>query len=121
MATQKQIDAILQKLDSIEGSLGGTLIGKDGMVIATRLDKRYAGDKIAALASDAVDTANKVITEGQFGKPNTMLIEGSDGKMCIINAAKAGIFITIIGTRELNIGMARMALQEAIDSFDDLS
>ncbi len=120
MPTEKQIDAILEKLDRIEGSYGGTLMSGDGMVIATRLDKRYAADKVGAMSSDVVRLATKVIQEAQFGKLDNMIIEGTDGKLCLINAARGGFFITILGSRDLNVGMARMTLQEAIQEFDRL-
>ncbi len=120
MATQRQIDAILTKLDGIDGSYGGLLVDRSGMVIASRLDKRYAGDKIAALTSAAINTASRVVKEADFGTPETMLIEGSDGKMALIHAAKGGFFISLVGSKGLNIGMARMALHEAMDTFDDI-
>ncbi len=120
MATEKQINAILEKLDHIEGSHGGTLMSADGMVIATRLDKKFAADKVGALSSDVVRIATKVVTEAQFGTLDNMIIEGTEGKLCLINASRGGFFITIIGDRSLNVGMARMSLQEAIAEFDKL-
>ncbi len=120
MATQRQIDALLAQLDGIDGAHGGLMVDRDGMVIASKLDKRYAGDKIAALTSAAIKTASRVVVDAGFGKPESMLIEGSDGKMCLINAAQGGFFISLIGSKDLNIGMARMALHEVIETFDNL-
>ncbi len=120
MVTQAQIDTVLSKLDGIDGGHGGLLVDGDGMVIASRLDRRYAGDKIAALTTAAIKTASKVVVEAGFGQPDTMLIEGTDGKMCLVHAAGSGFFISLLGSKDLNIGMARMALQEAIDSFSKI-
>ncbi len=120
MANQAQIDAILSTLDGIDGAHGATLVSKDGMVIASRLDKRYADDKIAALVTASIATANKVVTEAGFGKMETMLIEGTDGKLALIYSSRGGFFISLVGTKDLNLGMARMALQEALDSFHEI-
>ncbi len=121
MATkQEAIDRILADLDGIEGSLGGAVISKDGMIIASRFDKRYADDKVAALISSAIATTNKVIKEAVFGVLDTLLIEGTDGKFAIISSKRGKIFIALIGTKEMNIGMARISLDEAMEDMEEV-
>ena len=114
MVTQARIEEVLDSLRNVEGSFGGVLVADDGMIIASRLDKRFAADKVAALASDLVTALKRVITELQFGEPKTMLIEGELGKVTVIEAPGGGMFILLIGSTDMNLGMARMALHEAM-------
>ena len=117
MLKEKQIDSILDALGEIGNSHGGAVVGSDGIVLAARMDPRYPAEKIAALTSQAVSVCNKVVEEAKFGVPDTMVIEGTQGKMCIINSPKKKFFIVLLGGPELNLGMARLALDEAMASF----
>ncbi len=119
MGKKEIFDKILDELSRIEGSEGAAIVGADGMLIATKLDKKYAQDKIAALVSHTVGVANKVITEAALGKPDGVTIEGTEGKIVLMHSEKAKVFIFVIGKNEMNLGMARMILDEAVDSFDD--
>jgi len=49
-----------------------------------------------------------------------MLIEGTDGKMVIINSPKGNVMIALIGTRDMNLGMARLTLNDAMKEIDEL-
>ena len=121
MATkQEAIDKILAELDGVDGSWGGALLSKDGMIIASRFDKRYADDKVAALVSSAIATTNKIIKEAVFGVLDTLLIEGTDGKLAIISSKTGRVFIALIGTRDLNIGLARISLEDAMEDLEDI-
>ena len=115
MVSQAKIEQVLDTLRDVEGSFGSVLVADDGMIIASRLDKRFAADKIAALASDLVTALKRVITELQFGEPKTLLVEGDQGKVSIIEAPGGGMFIMLIGSSDMNLGMARMALSEAME------
>jgi len=116
MANQSQIDAVLKKLSSIEGSLGGLIVDREGMVVASHLDKSLATEKIGALASQAVAMAKKVLTEAKLGDPDTMLFEGTSGKFALIYAPKGGFFISLLGKEDMNLGMARLMLDEALEA-----
>jgi len=119
MGRQEVLDGILAKLDDISGSKGCMIVTKEGEVIASRMGKEFAQDKVAALAADAVTVINKVIAECNFGKPDTMVIEGTGGKFATVAAEKGGSFIILLGDKSMNVGMAKMSLREAIDAFDE--
>ncbi len=119
MGKQEMLDKILNELTRIEGSEGAAIVGIDGMVIASKLDKKFAQDKMAALISHTVMTANKVLTEAALGKPDSVIIEGTDGKVVLMASEKAKVFIFVIGTKDMNLGMARIILDDAIEDFDD--
>ena len=118
MVKQETIDRILGTVSQVDGSFGATLVSADGMVIASRLDKRFTEEKMAALTAASVHTAQKVIDEAGFGDADTMLIEGTEGKMCLIYNPKNGIFLCLLGDKTLNIGMARLALDEAMEALE---
>ena len=115
MTKLSKIEQVLDTLRGVDGSYGSVLVSDDGMIIASRLDKRFAADKVSALASNLITSLKKVITELQFGEPKTLLVEGTDGKVSIIEAPGGGMFILLIGSKDMNLGMARIALKEAMD------
>ena len=116
MATkQEALDNILSELSRIEGSEGAAIITRDGMIVASKFDKKYAEDKMAALISQAVSTAVKVINEAKFGSIDTMLIEGTDGKLALISTPNGELLIALVGNRDMNIGMARVSLDDAME------
>ena len=120
MATrQEAFDKLLGDLDSVQGSQGTMIVSKTGEVIAANIGKGFSQDKISALASDAVNVVNKVTAELNYGTPETMVIESSRGKFATIAAEKAGAFLIVIGSEDMNVGMLKMTLQEAIESFDE--
>ncbi len=119
MGRQEVFDKIIDELSHIEGSEGAAIVGTDGMIIASKLDKKYAQDKIAALISHAVNTATKVITEAALGKPDTISIEGTEGKIVLMHSEKAKVFIFVIGSKDMNLGLVRMMLDEAVEDFDE--
>jgi predicted regulator of Ras-like GTPase activity (Roadblock/LC7/MglB family) len=47
-----------------------------------------------------------------------MIVESNRGKFALIHAEKAGAFIIAIGSETMNVGMLKMDLKDAIDSFD---
>jgi len=115
MATQAQIDSVMKKLSSIEGALGVLIVDREGMVIASQIDKTMPADKIAALASQAVAMATRVLHEAKLGDPDTMLFEGTQGKFALIYTNKGGFFISLLGRSEMSLGMARMQLDDALE------
>ena len=115
MATQAQIDNVLKKLATIEGSLGGLIVDSEGMVIASQVDKSLPSEKIAALASQVVAMARRVLAEAKLGDPDQLLFEGTNGKFSLIYSKKGGFFISLFGRSEMNLGMARLQLDEALE------
>jgi predicted regulator of Ras-like GTPase activity (Roadblock/LC7/MglB family) len=119
MARQEIFDRLLEKLGNAQGSDGCIIVTQAGEVVAANIGKGFSQDKIAALAADAVKIVNRVTSELNYGTPETMVVESSRGKFALIHAAKAGAFIVAIGSESMNVGMLKMDLQDAIDSFDE--
>ncbi len=115
---QEVFDKILERLDDIQGALGCAIVSRDGTIVASRIDKKYSPDKIAALSSQVVTQLTEICNSLNFGDLDNMILEGDNGKLGLIKAEKGGFFIFLIGNTEMNIGMARMSLQEAVDTFD---
>lgn len=119
MAGKQEIfDKILEKLDDIQGALGCAIVSRDGTIVASRIEKKYAPDKIAALSSQVTSQLTEICKSLNFGDLDNMILEGDNGKLGLIKAERGGFFILLIGTSDMNIGMARISLQEAIEAFD---
>lgn len=118
MTRQDIFDTLLDKLAGAQGSDGCIIVTQQGEVIAAKISKGFSQDKISALAADAVAIATRVTTELNYGNSDTMVVESSRGKFALIHAEKAGAFIIAIGSETMNVGMLKMDLKDAIDSFD---
>jgi predicted regulator of Ras-like GTPase activity (Roadblock/LC7/MglB family) len=118
MTRQGVFDNILDRLGGAQGSDGCIIVSQQGEVIAAKISKGFSQDKISALAADAVTIANRVTSELNYGSPQTMIVESSRGKFALMHAEKAGAFIIAIGSEAMNVGMLKMDLKDAIDSFD---
>jgi predicted regulator of Ras-like GTPase activity (Roadblock/LC7/MglB family) len=118
MNRQEIFDNLLDKLGTAQGSDGCIIVTKQGEVIAANISKGFSQDKISALVADAVTIVNRVTNELNYGVPETMIVESNRGKFALIHAEKAGAFIIAIGSETMNVGMLKMDLKDAIDSFD---
>ncbi len=119
MNRQEIFDKLLDKLSNAQGSDGCIIVTKQGEVIAANISKGFSQDKISALVADAVNIVNRVTNELNYGIPETMIVESNRGKFALIHAEKAGAFIIAIGSENMNVGMLKMDLKDAIDSFDN--
>ena len=120
MATKSEaFERLLTKLNEVQGVEGSMIVTRGGEIIAVNIGKGYAADKIAALTSNALETVLKVVKELDHGVPRLATIESARGKFAIVNAEKANVFIIGVGNESANVGMFKMALDEALQSYYD--
>ena len=119
MAKAEIFEKLLEKLNEVQGLTGCMIMSEKGEVIATNMSKGLSDEKVGALASEAITTGMKVTKELGFGTPETMMIESSRGKFTTVQAEKAGVFIIGVGDESMNVGMLKMSMTEAMQSYDD--
>ncbi len=116
MAKDNLYEKILDELSGLAGFEGAAIVSDDGLIIASRFVKKYAQDKVAALIAETLRGAKRVTTEAGWGEPDNMVIEGDTGKL-VLYKTKFG-FVAVFGNRELNLGLARVTLDEAAEDLD---
>jgi predicted regulator of Ras-like GTPase activity (Roadblock/LC7/MglB family) len=119
MATYQQVfEAIMGRLDDVQGSLGAMIVSRSGEVLGSKLDRAFAQDKIAAMGTDMISMCDKVTGECKFGRPDIMVIEGDNGKIAAVNAEHDLGYLFLLGKSDMNVGMAKIILQEAVDDYE---
>ena len=108
---------VLDELSGLAGFEGAAIVSDDGLIIASRFVKKYAQDKVAALIAETLRGAKKVTTEAGWGEPDNMVIEGDSGKL-VLYKTRFG-FVAVFGNKELNLGLARVSLDEAAEDLDE--
>ena len=119
MPKEKVYEKILDELSGLAGFEGAAIVSDDGLIIASRFVKKYAQDKVAALIAETLRGAKKVTTEAGWGEPDNMVIEGDSGKL-VLYKTRFG-FVAVFGNKELNLGLARVTLDEAAEDLDKTS
>lgn len=115
---QEVFETVMSRLSEVQGSLGAMIVSKSGEVLGSKLDRAFAQDKIAAMGSDMIAMCDKVTTECKFGDPDIMVIEGDNGKVACVNAEHGLGYIFLLGKADMNVGMAKIILQEAVDEYE---
>ncbi len=116
MAKENLYEKILDELSGLAGFEGAAVVSDDGLIIASRFVKKYAQDKVAALIAETLRGAKRVTTEAGWGEPDNMVIEGESGKL-VLYKTKLG-FVAVFGSPELNLGLARVTLDEVAENLD---
>jgi predicted regulator of Ras-like GTPase activity (Roadblock/LC7/MglB family) len=118
MGHQEVFEAIMKKLDTVNGHIGCMIVSHEGEVLGSHVDRAYSQDKIAAMGSDMVNMCDRVTAECKFGHPDIMIIEGEAGKIAAVNAHRNLGYIFLLGRSEMNLGMAKIMLHEVVKEFE---
>lgn len=102
------METLLRQLFEVEGVIGASLIGRDGITIATLMDDSRASNHAAMAATtfDAVMTYTQQLTLGQ---PRTLLIE--TGSAVIVLAAAGELLLIVEATAQVTLGRLRLESQ----------
>ncbi len=119
MATHQQlVDMILGKLAHVQGNLGCMVVSKDGEVMGSRLDRRFARDEIAAMVCDMVGMCHLAAEQCNLDRPDTMMIEGEASKIAVFMAERDIGYIFLLGKPGMLVGMSKIVLGEILDEFE---
>ena len=116
MLPEKLHAKVLENLSQLAGFEGGAIVSDEGLIIASRFAKKMPEEKEAALISETVRLAKRVTAEAGWGELDNMVIEGTNGKL-VLYKTKLG-FVAVFGSKDLNLGLARVTLDEASQELD---
>ncbi len=114
----KNMEKVLEALAALSGFEGAAVVSDEGLILASKFVKKYAQDKVAALVSETLNLAKKVVKEADWGDLDNMLIESGKGSKMVIYKTDLG-FIVLIGSGDLNLGLARVTVDEAAETLDE--
>ncbi|GEM_PF-1928181 len=110
---------IMRELNNVPGILGVMMVSAEREIIGSRLTGQLQQEKLVATGTDMMDMLAKVVSEYRFSGPKTLLIEGEEGRIAVVNAGPNIGYLVIAGTPDLNVGLAGIVLQDMVESFGE--
>ena len=103
---------VLSELNKTSGIKGSMLVGSDGIIIAADLDSQLEDETVGAMSASIVSSVAKAMERIKGEEPAQITVEADHGKLFLANAG-VGI-LTVIADREVNIGLVRLEMKNAI-------
>jgi predicted regulator of Ras-like GTPase activity (Roadblock/LC7/MglB family) len=104
--------SVLSDLNKTSGVKGSMLVGSDGIIIAADLDSQYEDETVGAMSASIVSSVSKAMERLKAETPAQITVEADHGKLFL---ADAGIgILTVITEKEVNIGLIRLEMKNAI-------
>lgn len=115
-----KLENVLNKFSNIAEKEGLAIISSEGLVIVSKFkpecDADNVPEKIAGLASVARD----LIERAGFSDLEQIFVEGKNRKILIHRNQSNGFSIILAGKEKMNMGMAKLAMKEAIQELDSV-
>jgi predicted regulator of Ras-like GTPase activity (Roadblock/LC7/MglB family) len=103
--------SILENLNRSVGVIGSAVMTPDGMLVASAIADREHQDTLAAVGSSLVLSAKKSLKN--FGsEPKMMTIDGSRGKIVLVNAGSA--FLLVITESTISLDSTLLDIKSAV-------
>ncbi|MBN1351722.1 hypothetical protein JXJ21_20070 [candidate division KSB1 bacterium] len=78
-----------------------TIINQQGKVMVNRLgsdiDEHAIGNKAAQIGTHLLNEVKNVIEDSKLGELETILIQGANGKFCVLPSSDGQFFVTLLG------------------------
>jgi len=109
------IKGVLKKLLMTEGVTGAMVVSSDGFLLA---HAGYTGsdqEAVAVLASSQVGAAASLSEELQTGKLTQMVVDFNERRV-IMESIGEGLILALVASRESNLGMLRLVINNIKES-----
>jgi len=106
---KEKLIEILHELKKVGDILGGSVISRDGLVIASDLSKDVDEETFAAMSAAMQGAAETAVSELKQGELNQIIIDADKGKIITISAGKMAILV-ILTKPNINLGLALLEL-----------
>ena len=103
---------ILSELNKTSGVKGSMLVGLDGIIIAADLDSQIEDETVGAMSASIVANVGKAMERLKSETPSRITVEADHGKLFLADAG-VGI-LTVIDEKDVNIGLIRLEMKNAI-------
>jgi predicted regulator of Ras-like GTPase activity (Roadblock/LC7/MglB family) len=99
------VKAILENLNRSVGIIGSAVITNDGMVASSAMSGRHDEETLAAVGSSLVISAQRSLKAFPLAVANMMTVDGSRGKIIIVNGGNFFLLVIADGAIALDAGM----------------
>lgn len=116
-ALESSFNSILSLPNDIPG-INGVLITNHTQKILARKwsDTQFQIEQVTALTKEILETINNFSEESCLGKFSSIHQEGTFGQIYISRWLQQNLFIILMGSSMMNIGMARIKLESILQS-----
>ncbi len=102
---------IVEDLIRIEGVIGGLLVGKDGLVVASTLLDDEDAEVLGAMAAAMFGTISKAAERIGVGALHNTIVEAAHGAIQLFEAED--LILVVITEQHVNLGMVRIEMRKA--------
>ena len=102
---------ILKGLNEVVGIRGSMVISGDGMVIASCLGRQLDEDLVAAMASNAVMSVQRALTNVGVGNFSRFTLTASHGKLVFTDTGIA--YLVVVMDRNIDLGPTDIEIESA--------
>jgi len=110
--------AILESLNRSVGVVGSAVMTNDGMVVASAISDGLDQDALAAIGSLLVISVQKALKGCGDSELNLMTIEGSRGKIVMVNAGT--VFLLVITDSSIALGPSMLDIRSTVNKLQKL-
>jgi len=115
-----EIDTALNKLLSISGSEGASILSSDGHMIGTKFKNKVIQSKLTDFSSEFIITALSTVSNDNFGDLKQIIILDTEKKIFMHKVQKNNSYAILFGTSKMNTGLACIKTKKLIPSFEKI-
>jgi len=108
------MNAVLKKINRINGVKGSLLINRDGMVLVSEVAEGVEEVGISALVSSIFVTIENALLRLDMGKLIRFSITGERGRVVLFNIGQ-DIVLTVITRKDINMGLLKVELDKSAE------
>ncbi len=102
---------IVEDLIRVEGVIGGLLVGKDGLVVASTLLDEEDAEILGAMSAAVFGEIDKATKRIGVGTLVDSIIDAKDGSILLLEARD--LILVVITQRIVNFGLVKMEMRRA--------
>jgi len=110
--------AILENLNRSVGVIGSAVMTNDGIVVTSAISDGLNQDTLAAIGSLLVISVQRALKRCDDTGLNFMTIEGSRGKIVMVNAGS--VFLLVITDSSIALGPTMLDIRSTVDKLQKL-
>ncbi|MEM8534797.1 MAG: roadblock/LC7 domain-containing protein [Chloroflexota bacterium] len=103
---------IVEDLIRVEGVIGGLLVGKDGLVVASTLLDEEDAEILGAMSAAVFGEIDKATKRIGVGTLVDTIIDAEQGSILMLES-KYNILLVVITQRMVNLGLVKMEMRRA--------
>lgn len=113
MATKKEeLEEILSKLNNVGGIEGGSVVSRDGLVMASNLSGNVDPEVFAAMSATMLGAAETAVSELAKGETGRVIAESEQTKLIATGAGPLALLV-VMTSPDATLGLALVEMQKA--------